>query len=191
MTSGTPVEHGETQWNHEREIAPAFVGVGPDRQQATPEKLHVIRLKKVSTNAENVAIPTTHIQHLKQSQGNYVRNCSVSAAAPVGGGRAWPDFEIDHSVPSGSRVAIARAGRRPRAHQAARPTGTRHQARAPGTRHQARATKHAPRNTPHPTHSMDTQSGPEPIGSGPPSMLSDYRRCAPGEHQRATAVSCQ
>ena len=44
------------------------------------------------------------------------------AAAPVGGGRAWPGFEIDHSEPLGSRVAISRAGRRPRAHQAARPS---------------------------------------------------------------------
>ena len=32
----------------------------------------------------------------------------------VGGGGAWPGFEIDHSEPSGSRVAIERAGRRPR-----------------------------------------------------------------------------
>ena len=37
------------------------------------------------------------------------------AAAPVGGGRAWPGFEIDHSEPLGSRVAISRAGRRPQA----------------------------------------------------------------------------
>ena len=44
------------------------------------------------------------------------------AAAPVGGGKAWPGFEIDHSEPLGSRVAISRAGRRPRAHQAARPS---------------------------------------------------------------------
>ena len=43
------------------------------------------------------------------------------AAVPVGGGGAWPGFEIDHSEPSGSRVAISRAGRRPRAHKAARP----------------------------------------------------------------------
>ena len=34
------------------------------------------------------------------------------AAVPVGGGRAWPGFEIDHSERS-SRVAISRAGRRP------------------------------------------------------------------------------
>ena len=33
---------------------------------------------------------------------------------PVDGGRAWPGFEIDHSERS-SRVAISRAGRRPRA----------------------------------------------------------------------------
>ena len=37
------------------------------------------------------------------------------AAAPVGGGKAWPGFEIDHSEPLGSRVAISRAGRRPQA----------------------------------------------------------------------------
>ena len=64
----------------------------------------------------------------------------------------------------------------PRAHQAARP----HRHAPPDTRHQTRATKHAPRNTPHTTHSMDTQSGPEPLGSGPPSILSDYRRHATG-----------
>ena len=44
------------------------------------------------------------------------------AAVLVGGGRAWPGFEIDHSERS-SRVAISRAGRRPPAHSAARPTG--------------------------------------------------------------------
>ena len=46
------------------------------------------------------------------------------AAADVGGGRARAGLEIDHSEPSGSRVAISRAGRRPRAHQAARPKQT-------------------------------------------------------------------
>ena len=35
------------------------------------------------------------------------------AAVLVGGGRAWSGFEIDHSERS-SRVAISRAGRRPR-----------------------------------------------------------------------------
>ena len=35
--------------------------------------------------------------------------------------RARAGFEIDHSEPSGSRVAISRAGRRPRAHTAAGP----------------------------------------------------------------------
>ena len=43
------------------------------------------------------------------------------AAVLVGDGRAWPGFEIDHSERS-SRVAISRAGRRPPAHTAARPT---------------------------------------------------------------------
>ena len=40
---------------------------------------------------------------------------------PVGGGRARAGLEIDHSEPSGSRVAISRAGRRPPAHTAAGP----------------------------------------------------------------------
>ena len=43
------------------------------------------------------------------------------AAVPVGGGRARAGLEIDHSEPSGSRVAISRAGRRPPAHTAAGP----------------------------------------------------------------------
>ena len=59
---------------------------------------------------------------------------------------------------------------------------------------QACATRHAPRNAPpgtrpetRPEHQRPhkhtpeaTESGPEPLGSGPPSILSDYRRCAPG-----------
>ena len=53
------------------------------------------------------------------------------AAVPVGGGRAWPGFEIDHSERS-SRVAISRAGRRPPAHTAARPNKTSHAAAGPG-----------------------------------------------------------
>ena len=56
-------------------------------------------------------------------------------AVPVGGGRARAGLEIDHSEPSGSRVAISRAGCRPPAHTAARlgglpPTGT-HSGQAP------------------------------------------------------------
>ena len=47
----------------------------------------------------------------------------IQAAVPVGGGKAWPGFEIDHSEPLGSRVAISRAGRRPRVHQAATQQG--------------------------------------------------------------------
>ena len=43
------------------------------------------------------------------------------AVVPVGGGRARAGLEIDHSEPSGSRVAISRAGRRPPAHTAAGP----------------------------------------------------------------------
>ena len=53
------------------------------------------------------------------------------AAVPVGGGRARAGLEIDHSEPSGSRVAISRAGRRPPAHTAAGP----HKAARPGRGH--------------------------------------------------------
>ena len=55
------------------------------------------------------------------------------AAVPVGGGRARAGLEIDHSERS-SRVAISRAGRRPRTHTATRPEGAReHQRCHPGT----------------------------------------------------------
>ena len=47
-------------------------------------------------------------------------------AVPVGGGRARAGLEIDHSEPSGSRVAISRAGRRPPAHGATRPSQADH-----------------------------------------------------------------
>ena len=40
-------------------------------------------------------------------------SCVARPLGPVGGGKAWPGFEIDHSERS-SRVAISRAGRRPR-----------------------------------------------------------------------------
>ena len=45
---------------------------------------------------------------------------------PVGGGRARAGLEIDRSEPSGSRVAISRAGRRPPAHRATRPNQADH-----------------------------------------------------------------
>jgi len=54
------------------------------------------------------------------------------AAVLVGGGRAWSGFEIDHSERS-SRVAISRAGRRPPAHTAARPTSSTRPLRGIGT----------------------------------------------------------
>ena len=75
------------------------------------------------------------------------------------------------------------------------------------TRHQTRATRHAP-GTPAGPQPQTRQSGPEPLGSGPPSILSDYRRHAPGgatrqvvprarwhhatgAHRCTTAVRCQ
>ena len=66
------------------------------------------------------------------------------AAVPVGDGRAWPGFEIDHSERS-SRVAISRAGRHPPAHTAARPNKTSHAAAGPGRALSRRAEHHQPR----------------------------------------------
>ena len=59
-------------------------------------------------------------------------------AVPVGGGRARAGLEIDHSEPSGSRVAISRAGLRPPAHTAARPfkAGLRRPEHQQGHKHQ-------------------------------------------------------
>ena len=51
-------------------------------------------------------------------------------AALVGGGRARAGLEIDHSERS-SRVAISRAGRRPRAHRADTPKHCRHNRQPP------------------------------------------------------------
>ena len=71
MAPGTSGWYDDNEDRDER--SPPPVVVGPGRQQA-PENSHVIRLKEVSTTAENVAIPTRRIQDLKESQGNYVRN---------------------------------------------------------------------------------------------------------------------
>ena len=72
----------------------------------------------------------------------------------------------------------------PRAHQAARP----HRHAPPDTRHQTRATRHAP-GTPAGPQPQTRQSGPEPLGSGPPSILSDYRRHATGGATRQVSTS--
>ena len=70
------------------------------------------------------------VGHRQQAptDGRPPRGLQGLAAVPVGGGWAWPGFEIDHSEPPGSRVAISRAGRRPPAHTAARPNNTGHAA---------------------------------------------------------------
>ena len=46
----------------------------PPAITTTRQNSHVIRLREHSTTSRNVAIPTTTIQCLKQSRGNYVRN---------------------------------------------------------------------------------------------------------------------
>ena len=65
--------------------------------------------------------------------GCHTRGQRGPTAVPVGGGGAWPGFEIDHSERS-SRVAISRAGRRPRAHKAAQPWPRAHKATRPWPR---------------------------------------------------------
>ena len=61
---------------------------------------------------------------------------------PVGGGRTRAGLEIDHSERS-SRVAISRAGRRPRAHKAARPKQTARRPEHPWSHKQHDAPRHA------------------------------------------------
>ena len=78
-------------------------------------------------------------------------------AVPVGGGWAWPGFEIDHSEPPGSRVAISRAGRRPPAHTAARPNKTGHAAAGNLSGQQA---------TPDIRRGRDNTKPPGPTGAG-------------------------
>ena len=104
----------------------AAVPVGGGRAR-TKQKSHIISYGHFWRPPRNVAIATTLLHDLKYPQGNYVRNWRGGiaerqglAAVPVGGGGAWPGFEIDHSERS-SRVAISRAGRRTPAHTAARP----------------------------------------------------------------------
>ena len=63
----------------------------------------------------------THEQRQWRYQTTMLSVLHGQSAAPVGGGRARAGLEIDHSEPS-SRVAISRAGRRPPAHTAARPS---------------------------------------------------------------------
>ena len=70
-------------------------------------------------------------EHHQPRRPNWCGGHRGPAAVPVGGGRAWPGFEIDHSERS-SRVAISRAGRRPPAHTAAQPNKTSHAAAGPG-----------------------------------------------------------
>ena len=77
------------------------------------------------------------------------------AAVPVGGGRARAGLEIDHSEPSGSRVAISRAGRRPPAHTAARPI----KARPRGGRRSVGATNNKQKDRRPPAHAAAGPAG--------------------------------
>ena len=61
--------------------------------------------------------------------------------------RARAGFEIDHSEPPGSRVAISRAGRRPPAHTAARP----HRAHRPAAISGSQAPSGSPTRWRHPS----------------------------------------
>ena len=98
------------------------------------------------------------------------------AAVPVGGGRAWPGFEIDHSERS-SRVAISRAGRRPPAHTAARPNKTSHAAAGPGR---------ASRRHAEPIISTPCSTGVEDTGGRPRCR---WAVAGPGRASRSTTPS--
>ena len=74
---------------------------------------------------------------------------------------------------------------RPRAHQAARP----HRHAPPGTRPDTRPDTRPEHQRPHKHTPEATESGPEPLGSGPPSILSDYRRYAAGGAARQVSTS--
>ena len=74
------------------------------------------------------------------------------AAVPVGGGRARAGLEIDHSERS-SRVAITRAGRRPPAHTAARPS------KQPGLTKHTRRPEHQRRHEQHNNPAPDQRPG--------------------------------
>ena len=84
------------------------------QQDRRPPMSHAIRLEEISTTSENVGIPILQIHDLKEPRGNCMRNCKAPTESRRCGGRrrdrrAQAGFEIDHSEPSGSRVAISRA----------------------------------------------------------------------------------
>ena len=84
----------------------------------------------------------------------------------MGGGGAWPGFEATRRAKLAARTARGRAA----AH-----------------RHTQRPGPPAP-GTPAGPQPQTRQSGPEPLGSGPPSILSDYRRHATGGATRQVAL---
>ena len=101
------------------------------------------------------------------------------AAVPVGGGRARAGLEIDHSEPSGSRVAISRAGRRPPAHTAAGP----HKASQRSARNTSGTTSNTTtrhRNTTPGIQKTDIRIGCQPVvelgGFEPPTFSLRTRR---------------
>ena len=101
------------------------------------------------------------------------------AAVPVGGGRARAGLEIDHSEPSGSRVAISRAGRRPPTHTAARPIKASHA--AAGTPAGSRAGRRPP------THTAARPIKASHAAAGTPAGSRAGRR--PRAHQAAQPVN--
>ena len=85
------------------------------------------------------------------------------AAAPVGGGKAWSGFEIDHSEPKARVWLFERAGRRPRAHQAAgpskaNPSGARKTAGAHSNKHNNGGTSLPERPSPQPATAWHPRS---------------------------------
>ena len=92
-----------------------------------------------------------------------------SAAVPVGGGGAWPGFETTRRAKLAARTARGRAA----AH-----------------RHTQRPGPPAP-ETPAAPQAQAQQSGPEPLGSGPPSMLSGDQRTTRVSSARPPCRPCR
>ena len=137
--------------NHfESEVESFLEGSHGDRTHIKRADHHTVTplcgtlLRELSRTTRNVEIPTITIQNLKQPQGNCMRNCQAIAPSPAqlegAGGTGGPGRGAggrrrglaglrDRPLrAAGSRVAISRAGRRPRAHTAARPIKAGHAA---------------------------------------------------------------
>ena len=154
----------------------------------------------------NYGTTDTYQQTTRRQRGGRQRTAGV-AAVPVADGRAWPDNESTRRAKLAARTAggppptstpsspapraTPRAGRRPRAHQAARPHNRVLHRPEHQRRHQHR------RNTSGATHHRGIAMPPGPAGAGrlsqyqriieEPRQCRDYRDRFPGARSRCRA----